>query len=608
MTLLKAETDAATKVNEINGNGGLTEADKATLIEKVNENKNNTLTAIEQATDVDKVDDALAKAEVSDAVIDSASDAYVTINGLDGVKDDDKEILKGTVEDIVDKSIDNVNSSENAAEAEEVMWDSMENIIKTTVEGALGEAFDSEASGEIEDIVSDMQEAVAGATTPEEKAFEEARGNAKIDAVLSAAEVLNALQNNAGLSADEKSELIVKLEEAKTYALSTLTDATSAEEIALAVTKVDALYTLVESAADAYASVGEQADLTNTESVAAKDDIRASINAGIEAVKAAIDEMLVDKAVTEAEDAVASRVQLAITQNDFNAYKEELTNKLDSIAGANDSQAVTDLIAAAKNAVENVVFDASKSLNDQKTELDALCDPLEEGIYERRIDDYKAKVDALIGATDGANVTAAVAEVKAEMDALVKPTEEQIKQILDDAKAIIATERFKDQTAGGDDVLRKEFGDIKASDIEAIEKAIEEYNKLDDETKAYLDSMVEAPYVSFLDELEDRLACADFVLTKENTADEVESFLREHDGEFVKDINKAEVDKILSMPYEQQTEAERAAYVETIKELVAQAQETAVIATKQAQSGQIAVNNANSDHSEKTESGQYTEN
>ncbi len=286
-------------------------------------------------------------------------------------------------------------------------------------------------------------------------------------------------------------------------------------------------------------------------------------------------------------------------------YKQELKDKLDDIANAGDSQAVTDLIAAAKDTVENVVFDADKSLEDQKAALDAVAEALEKDIYEQRTDDYKAAVDALVGEADGENVKNAADRAKAEMDALVKPTEEQLKELLEEAKITIAIEKFKDEHAGEGDVLGKDFDDITAEDVSVIENAIEGYGKLDDTIKKRLDETVSAPYVSYLDELEDRLACAEFVQTKDEAIAEVESYIREHDGEAVRDVNKTETDKIGGMTYTPQSAADRENYVATLNDSVAKAEDLGILATKQAQFEQITLNTAKAEEAKRAESGQY---
>ncbi len=292
---------------------------------------------------------------------------------------------------------------------------------------------------------------------------------------------------------------------------------------------------------------------------------------------------------------------------DVEDYKQSLVDRLDALAGVDDSPEVKALIEEAKAAIENADFDDTKSLYDQITALENVFRPFEESIYAQRAEDYKAMIDSLVNAADGENVKTVADEAKTAVDALDKPTEEQLKEILEGAKADISVERFKDTYAGASDLLRKDPADITASDITDIKKAIEEFGKLDDATKGYLDASVSEPYTSYADELADRLAAAEFAKAKDEAVEKLESMLDENDGALVQNVNKEEIDKILNMTYSQQSEADRDNYIDSILDAVAKAEDAGVKATEHAQNKEAVIADATEALGDKKESGQYND-
>ncbi len=288
-------------------------------------------------------------------------------------------------------------------------------------------------------------------------------------------------------------------------------------------------------------------------------------------------------------------------------YKQELESKIDSISGLEDSQRVKELIAEAKDAVGAVAFNKDNTLAENEAAIDEVYNAYVESVYAQRIQDYKDAVDLLVGISDGSNVIDAANEAKAKMDSLSYPTEEDIRSILEEAKANIVVERFKDEFAGENDVLRKEFDSITADDVAAIEKAIEAYTALDEETKAYVDSTAKAPYTSYADELKDKLARAEFERAKAEAIANVEAALGANGGDLAQSVNKSEIDKIVDMTYDPTADGDRDAYVKELLEAVAEAEKLGVIATEHAQNQEGALNGAAEELEVKKESGQYND-
>ena len=127
----------------------------------------------------------------------------------------------------------------------------------------------------------------------------------------------------------------------------------------------------LKTAIDAAQAVADKADATKTEVDNAKTTL--------------------DTALQTAKDAKAAADKLAANKAAFEAYKTEQKTAADNKAQSGDSQACQDLISAAKTAIDNLAYDESKSLDQNKAAVDAILKKLETDLAAQREADAAQK-------------------------------------------------------------------------------------------------------------------------------------------------------------------------------------------------------------------------
>ena len=101
--------------------------------------------------------------------------------------------------------------------------------------------------------------------------------------------------------------------------------------------------------------------------------------------KAAVDAIVNKlKADLDAQRAQEAAEQLAADKAAFEAYKGEQKTASDALAQEGDSEACQQLIAAAKAAIDALTYDESKTLDENKTAVDAIVNKLKEDLAAQR--------------------------------------------------------------------------------------------------------------------------------------------------------------------------------------------------------------------------------
>ncbi len=214
------------------------------------------------------------------------------------------------------------------------------------------------------EMVNDITE--PGATS-DNLALEQAKVNAKLDAIRAAAEQAAAINGRTDLTDAEKADLLGKLETALTAAISAIDSANSETAVELAEAKLEAKADVIDKAADSLAAISNMNDLSDAQKAAEKAKITGdsgTLADAISGIEAATDESGVSTA----------------KQNGVTAIEAIVTE-----AGA--------LGTAAKNAKEAIDSKAT----DEKAAIDAM---------ENLSDDEKATLKAAVDAAASAAKTA----------------------------------------------------------------------------------------------------------------------------------------------------------------------------------------------------------
>ena len=180
--------------------------------------------------------------------------------------------------------------------------------------------------------------------------------------------------------------------------------------------QLDALSDLVDAARAALETANEAVTLTSesvNENVPSAEEIAAIVAAAkqAQADKEAADQLAADKAA-------------------FEAYKAEQTAAVDALAEDGDSEASQKIIADAKDAIEALEYDESKSLEENKAAVDAIVAPVADALAAQRAADQLA--------ADKAAFEAYKAEQTAAVEALAEDGDSEASQkIIADAKDAI---------------------------------------------------------------------------------------------------------------------------------------------------------------------------
>ena len=179
----------------------------------------------------------------------------------------------------------------------------------------------------------------------------------------------------------------------------------------------------------------------------------------------------------------------------FNAYKEEVKEKMDDLSDTYSDDEALKLIEDAKAAVDALKYDTEKSLDENKAAVDEIYDELEKALEEKALadafDDYKsgaiALLDVLALADSGEEFQKMIADAKTAIDALEydqeKSFEENTAAITEiyDAIAAVLEQQSKVEAFN----LYKKGVDVMMN-VLAMADSDEEYQQLIADAKAEL--------------------------------------------------------------------------------------------------------------------------
>ncbi len=131
---------------------------------------------------------------------------------------------------------------------------------------------------------------------------------------------------------------------------------------------------------------------------------------------------VIDELITELDKAL----DIADFNDQFDAYRNEQKAAADALAKDSDSAEITALITTAKAAIDALNYDTAKTLDENKTAVDAIITKLTSDVdLQRNKDEFaaykttaKAAIDALAKDTDTPGVTQLISDAKASVNAL----------------------------------------------------------------------------------------------------------------------------------------------------------------------------------------------
>ena len=171
---------------------------------------------------------------------------------------------------------------------------------------------------------------------------------------------------------------------------------------------------------------------------------------------------------------LVSDVEIQRSIDEFNTYRTEQSSAVDALSRSDDSAAAAKLISDAHDAIDALVFDETKTLAENKTEVDTIVSKLISDLtpvrnndaFEKYKTEQKAIADGFAKEGDPAEKTARIATAKAAIDALTYDTTKSLDANKEAVRAIIT---------GLTNELGKTYGkDVFDSYKEALKKAAQE--------------------------------------------------------------------------------------------------------------------------------------
>lgn len=156
-----------------------------------------------------------------------------------------------------------------------------------------------------------------------------------------------------------------------------------------------------------------------------------------------------NKAVVDAiieqlkEDLKAQRDAETADKAALESYQSEQKTVVDNLLLAGDSEASKQLVANAKTAIETVVYDKNKTLDDNKAEVDAIVDKLKEGLAANRaadkqaMEDYKKEQEKAADALAGYGDSDACRQIITDAKSAIETVTYDNNKTLDENKAIV---------------------------------------------------------------------------------------------------------------------------------------------------------------------------
>ena len=165
------------------------------------------------------------------------------------------------------------------------------------------------------------------------------------------------------------------------------------------------------------------------------------------------------------------KVTVSNSSETFDSYKSSQKSAADAMLQADDSQNVKNLINKAKNAIDALDFDESKSLAENKAEIDAIINALKKDVDAQRIadkesaeevtfDEYKSSQKSAAGALaqsgDSQAARKLITDAQSAIDALtydksksLAENKAEVDKVISDLVPALEAQRAADQEQGG---------------------------------------------------------------------------------------------------------------------------------------------------------------
>ncbi|HEM5075542.1 TPA: DUF1542 domain-containing protein, partial [Streptococcus suis] len=492
--IAKQEVAAATAdaVEGIEANANLTPEEKA-------EYKANVAKA---AADAEKaITEATAAADIQSKTFDAtqdvakeevkadAADAIAGIKANDNLSDTAKEEAIAAIEEARDTTLENIENAKTAADVDTATLDAEKANAKAEIKAAADDAkkaIDENASLPASDknalkLAIDAEVAATNLEIDNAKTAEEIdaatlateKSIAKAEVKAAAEDALQAIDENANLTDDEKAkakaDVYVELSKAE-KAIDKATTADAIDNATLVGEKAFATAELEAAADDAKKAIDANTHLTDDQKQAAKDAVDAELAKAKEAVVAAKTADEVDAATLVGEKAIA---------------KEEIKAAADDAKKAIDanSNLTPDEKAAAKAAVDTEVAKANEAI-DKAATADAVDTATLVGEKAVAKEELKAAAEDAKKAID-ANDNLTDAEKQAAKDAV----DAELAKANDAIDAATKAEEVDTATLAGEKAVAKE--EVKAA-AEDAKKAIDANANLPESEKTALKLAIDA--------------------------------------------------------------------------------------------------------------------
>uniref|UniRef100_UPI001290316D DUF1542 domain-containing protein n=1 Tax=Streptococcus suis TaxID=1307 RepID=UPI001290316D len=512
--IAKQEVAAATAdaVKGIEANTNLTDAEKdeyKATVTKAAETAEKAITDATTAADIQsKTFDAtqdVAKEEVKA----DAADAIAGIKANDNLSDTAKEEAIAAIEEARDTTLENIENAKTAAEVDTATLDAEKANAKAEIKAAADDAkkaIDENANLPASDknalkLAIDAEVAATNLEIDNAKTAEEIdaatlateKSIAKAEVKAAAEDALQAIDENANLTDDEKAkakaDVYVELSKAE-KAINKATTADAIDNATLVGEKAFATAELEAAADDAKKAIDANTHLTDDQKQAAKDAVDAELAKAKESVVAAKTADEVDAATLVGEKAVA--------KEEIKAAADDAKKAIDANSNLTDDEK-----AAAKAAVDAEVAKANEAI-DKAATADAVDTATLVGEKAVAKEELKAAADDAKKAIDeNANLTPEEkAAAKAAVDAEVAKANDAI-------DAATKADEVDAATLAGEKAVAKE--ELKAA-AEDAKKAIDANANLPESEKTALKLAIDA-----------EVAATNLEIDNANTAEEIDA-------------------------------------------------------------------------------------
>ncbi|MGQ7554765.1 DUF1542 domain-containing protein, partial [Streptococcus suis] len=571
--IAKQEVAAATAdaVEGIEANANLTPEEKAEYkanVAKAAADAEKAITDATTAADIQSKTFDATQAAAKEEVKADAADAIAGIKANDNLSETAKDEAIAAIEEARKTTLENIENAKTAAEVDTATLDAEKANAKAELKAAADDAkkaIDENANLPASDknalkLAIDAEVAATNLEIDNAKTAEEIdaatlateKSIAKAEVKAAAEDALQAIDENANLTDDEKAkakaDVYVELSKAE-KAINKATTADAIDNATLVGEKAFATAELEAAADDAKKAIDANTHLTDDQKQAAKDAVDAELAKAKEAVVAAKTADEVDAATLAGEKAVA--------KEEIKAAAEDAKKAIDA-----NSNLTPDEKQAAKKAVDDEIAKANEAI-DKAATADAVDTATLVGEKAVAKEELKAAADDAKKAIDeNANLTP---EEKAAAKAAVDTEVAKANEAID---AATKAEEVDAATLVGEKAVAKE--ELKAA-AEDAKKAIDANANLPESEKTALKLAIDA-----------EVAATNLEIDNAKTAEEIDAATLAGEKAVAKEEVKAAADdaKKAIDANDNLTDAEKQAAKDAVDAEVAKAEEAIDAATK----------------------------